>query len=323
MRADRLVSLVLLLRQRGRMSAQELATELEVSVRTVMRDIEALSAAGVPVYSERGKYGGFEILPGFRTELTGLSTNEALALTAASSASDGQVFGLSSELSSAIRKVLDALPAENLAATNDGVQRFLVEPATDLLSRAHETETVPANVMREVRRAVLNGSKLRITYEAPGREPNIRVVDPIGLVTVREKSYLLATVDGQDRTYRLARIRDAERLPIPADRPDAVDLLKMWNERSSRFLAGGDPVEVTMRVVPHRREEIVRTALDVRHESAEADGWLRLTAVFQDLRHATWAVWQLDIDAVVVSPGSLRQNLKERAESIAQLYEAR
>src|SRR3954451_18513840 len=110
MRADRLVSLVLLLRQRGRLTADVLARELDVSPRTVLRDIEALSTAGVPVYAERGRHGGFALLPGFRTELTGLNHDEALALLVAGSRSGAQAFGLGSALASAMRKVVDALP---------------------------------------------------------------------------------------------------------------------------------------------------------------------------------------------------------------------
>src|ERR1700754_1876872 len=110
MRADRLVSLVLLLRQHGRLSAAALARELEVSTRTVLRDVEALSAAGVPVYAERGRHGGFALLPGFQTELTGLNHDEALALLVAGSRRGAQAFGLGSALASAMRKVVDALP---------------------------------------------------------------------------------------------------------------------------------------------------------------------------------------------------------------------
>src|SRR5687768_17468237 len=123
MRADRLVALVLLLRRHGQLTATALARELEVSTRTVLRDIEALSAAGVPVYAERGRRGGFALLPGFRTELTGLNHDEAVALLAAGSGRAEQVFG--SALASAMRKVVDALPESHQVTANEVAQRFL------------------------------------------------------------------------------------------------------------------------------------------------------------------------------------------------------
>src|SRR5690606_23976440 len=169
MRADRLVSLVLLLRQRGRLTAETLARELEVSTRTVLRDIEALSAAGVPVYAERGRHGGFALLPGFRTELTGLNHEEALALLAAGSVRGEQVFGLGSALASAMRKVVDALPEDRRAAASDAARRFLVEPEIDLLSRRSDAEEVPGAVVAEVRSAVLAGRRLRLHYAAADR----------------------------------------------------------------------------------------------------------------------------------------------------------
>ncbi|MFE1716096.1 helix-turn-helix transcriptional regulator, partial [Streptomyces sp. NPDC058728] len=261
MRADRLVSLVLLLRQRGRLTADTLAKELEVSTRTVLRDIEALSAAGVPVYAERGRHGGFALSPGFRTELTGLNHDEALALLTAGSGRGELVFGLGSALASAMRKVVDALPEGHRATASDAAQRFLVDPETDLLSRRLVSEEVPGTTMIEVRRAVLAGRKLRIHYAATGRPPQWRTVDPIGLVTVRDRAYLLATREGEDRTYRLSRVLAAEDLPEAAQRPNRVDLDRIWRERSARFLSGSDHITVPVRVDPARREELLDTAL--------------------------------------------------------------
>ncbi|MBG0561354.1 helix-turn-helix transcriptional regulator [Actinoplanes aureus] len=316
MRADRLVSLVLLLRQRGRLTADTLAGELEVSTRTVLRDIEALSAAGVPVYAERGRHGGFALLPGFRTELTGLNHDEALALLTAGSGRGEQVFGLGSALASAMRKVVDALPE----SASDAAQRFLVEPETDLLSRRLVTEQVPGTTMIEVRRAVLAGHKLRIHYAATGQAPRWRTVDPIGLVTVRDRAYLLATRSGADRTYRLSRVLAAEELPEPAQRPDRVDLDRAWRERSARFLADGH-IAVLVRVNPARREDLLSTAVAVRAEEPDADGWLRLEVTFQDLWHAEWALWQLGMDAEALTPQSLRASLRNRAAAIVTRYE--
>ncbi|MCX5015226.1 WYL domain-containing protein [Streptomyces sp. NBC_00555] len=320
MRADRLVSLVLLLRQRGRLTADTLARELEVSTRTVLRDIEALSAAGVPVYAERGRHGGFALLPGFRTELTGLNHDEALALLTAGSGRGEQVFGLGSALASAMRKVVDALPESHQATASDAAQRFLVDPETDLLSRRMVTEEVPGATMIEVRRAVLAGHKLRIHYAATGQTPQWRTVDPIGLVTVRDRAYLLATRSGENRTYRLSRVLAAEELPETAQRPNRVDLDRIWRERSAQFLSGGDHIIVLVRVNPARREELLDTALAVRAEEPDADGWLRLEVTFQDSRHAEWALWQLSTDAEALAPQSLRASLRNRAAAIVTRY---
>jgi predicted DNA-binding transcriptional regulator YafY len=320
MRADRLVALVLLLRRRGRLSATALARELEVSTRTVLRDIDALSAAGVPVYAERGRHGGFALLPGFRTELTGLNHEEALALLVAGSRRGVQAFGLGSALASAMLKVLDALPESYRDTAAGAAERLLIDPETDLLSRRLVAEEVPDTIMAEVRRAVFAGHKLRIHYAAADQTPKWRTVDPIGLVTVRDQGYLLATRSGADRTYRLSRILAAEELAEPAQRPDRVDLDRAWQERSAQFRTGGDQVAVLVRVDPARREDLVGTALAVRAEEADSDGWLRLEVSFQDSRHAEWALWQLATDAEALAPQWLRNSLRSRAAAIATRY---
>lgn len=322
MRADRLVSLVLLLRRHGRMTAAALARELEVSTRTVLRDIEALSAAGVPVYAERGRHGGFALLPGFRTELTGLNHDEALALLVAGSRRGAQVFGLGSALASAMLKVVDALPESQRDAAAGAARRLLIEPETDLLARRAPAEEVPDAVAAEVRRAVFSGRRLRIRYAAVDQAPKWRTVDPIGLVTVRGQGYLLAARSGADRTYRLSRILAAEELAEPARRPDGVDLDRAWRERSTRFRTGGDQAVVLARVHPERREDVAGTALAVLAEETDSDGWLRLEASFQDSRHAVWAMWRLAASAEVLSPEWLRDALRDRAAAIAALYES-
>ena len=319
MRADRLVSLVLLLRQRGRMTADQLASELEVSARTVLRDIDALSTAGVPVYADRGRHGGFSLLPGFRTELTGLNHDEALALLTAGSSRGEKVFGLSAPLASAMRKVVDALPEGHRTSLDDAARRFLVEPEADLLSRRPHTEDLAHGVMSEVRRSVLTGHRLRFDYCPPGQTPSTRVVDPVGLVTVRGRTYLLATRSGADRTYRVSRMLHAEVLSDPAQRPAQVDLDRIWAERSARFLADDHlPVVVTVRRT--RRDELLDHARAVRAEEPGADGWVTLEVTFEDLRHAVWAIWQLGADAEVLAPDAARRAMYERAEALVGRY---
>ncbi|MDN5727123.1 MAG: WYL domain-containing protein [Propionibacteriales bacterium] len=320
MRADRLVSLVLLLRQRGQLSAATLAAELEVSTRTVLRDIEALSTAGVPVYAERGRHGGFALLPGFQTELTGLTHDESLALLVAGSRHGAASFGLGTALAAAMLKVIDALPPGHREVAAGATQRLLVDPETDLLARHSPIEEVSHVVITEIRQAVLDGHQLRIRYAPADQEPAWRLVDPIGLVTVRDQSYLLATREGADRTYRLSRVRDAERVDQPARRAEQVDLDLLWRQRSTRFRHGDDQVAVLVRMDPARREELVATALAVLTEETDPDGWLRVEVTFQDDRHAIWAIWQLGAGAEALSPPHLRHALHQRASMISKRY---
>ncbi|WP_067563652.1 helix-turn-helix transcriptional regulator [Nocardia acidivorans] len=320
MRADRLVSLVLLLRQRGRLTATELADELEVSTRTVLRDIEALSSAGVPVFAERGRHGGFALLPGFRTELTGLNHDEALALLIAGSRRGAQAFGLGSALASAMLKVIDALPDGYRDTAADVAERLLIDPETDLLARRLSADEVPGAILSEIRSAVFAGHKLRIHYAAFDRAPEWRTVDPIGLVIVRDQGYLLATKSGADRTYRLSRVSAAEELSEPAERPDRVDLDRAWQDRSTRFRTGGNQITVLARVNPARRDDLAATALAVHGEELDKSGWLRMEVTFQDARHAEWALWELATDAEALAPQSLRAALHHRATAIAIRY---
>lgn len=317
MRADRLVSIVLLLRGRGRLSAAALARELEVSTRTVLRDIEALSSAGVPVYAERGRHGGFALLPGFQTDLTGLNQDEALALLVAGARRGAQAFGLGSALASAMLKVVDALRTSHRTTATE---RLLVDPETDLLARRQVADDLPEPVMAEVRRAVLAGHRLRIHYAAAGQSPRWRTVDPIGLVTVREQGYLLAIRSGEDRTYKLSRLVAAEELDEPARRPESVDLDQIWRDRGARFRAGGDQLTVLARLPPARRADLVDTALAVLAEETDADGLLRMEVAFQDARHAEWALWQLAPTVEALAPRWLRRSLLDRATAIADRY---
>lgn len=321
MRADRLVSLVLLLRQRGRMSATALARELEVSTRTVLREIEALSVAGVPVYAERGRLGGCALLPGFQTHLTGLNQDEALALLIAGARRGTQAFGLGTALASAMLKIVDSLPESYRDTAANVAERLLIDPAIDLLSRSLNAEEIPEAVMVEIRRAVFAGRRLRIHYSAVDQAPDWRIVDPIGLVSVRDQGYLLATRSGEERTYRLSRVLSAQELPEPAQRPDRVDLNRAWRDRSARFRAGGNQVAVVVRVAREGRENLVRTALAVISEEPDTEGWLRLEVVFQDGRHADWALWELSTRAEALEPKWLRDALHHRAVAIAIRYD--
>lgn len=229
------------------------------------------------------------------------------------------MFGLGSALASAMRKVVDALPDTHQATASDAARRFLFEPETDLLSRRLVTEEVSDATMGAVRDAVLAGHKLRIHYASRGQPALWSTVDPIGLVTVRNRRYLLATQSGGERTYRLSRMLAAEDLPEPAQRSDQVDLEQIWRDRCARFLSDGH-VTVSVRVNPTRRDDLLKTAVAVRAEEIDTDGWLRLEVTYQDLWHAEWALWQFSTDAEALAPKTLRKALHNRAAATAIRY---
>lgn len=318
MRADRLLSLVLLLRHRGRMTAAAIAAELEVSERTVLRDVEALTTAGVPLYAERGRNGGFALLPGFSTDLTGLTPGEAVALLTSGSAATPGALGLGSEFSSAIRKVVAALPERARAEATGAVGRVLVRPGGLLRDPVDHD---PEEVLADVQRAVFGGRRLRIRYRAgtfrPGavREPGAaadRVVDPVGLVQASGRWYLLAVRDGEDRTYRVSRIESAEPLPEPARRPEGVDLEELWLRRREDFRARHPGVRVRLRLPAGLRAALSAITVD---EVREDGGTLEVEAAFGDLRHAESVLWPLVPGVEVLGPDELRAALHARARA--------
>jgi predicted DNA-binding transcriptional regulator YafY len=317
MRADRLLSLVLLLRHRGRMTAPAIARELEVSTRTVLRDVEALSAAGIPVYAERGRHGGFALLPGFSTDLTGLTPDEAVALLTSPSRATSDALGLSEAFSSAIRKVVAALPEGSREAATGATERVLVRRGGFL----RDAPAPPAvDALHSVQRAVFTGHRLRIRYTSRGEgEGRWRTVDPLGLVEAAGAWYLLALHDGADRTYRVSRIAAAEELDELAQRPTGVDLEELWQRRRVEFRRALPHVVARVRVREGRREELARTALTVGDAGADG-GWTVLTAAFGDLRHAVRVVWSLAPDAEALDPPELVTALRTRAESVAAAH---
>jgi predicted DNA-binding transcriptional regulator YafY len=313
-RADRLLSLVLLLQHRGRMSAAALARELEVSTRTVLRDIDALSTAGIPVYAERGRLGGFALLAGFTTDLTGLTADEALALLVAGR---GNAAGMAPALSAAMRKVAAALPpAQRDAATRDA-GRILVRPEGWLPGR--EQADLDGERLAAVRRAVFAGHRLRIRYAAKGQEPRWRTVDPVGLVSGGGKWYLLATRDGAERSYLLSRMREVQELDEPAERAAGVDLDRVWQEHRARFAGAMGTVTARVRVRPHRHAALLRVARSVGAER-ERDGWLHTDAEFADEGYAAMMLWSLAPDVEVLAPEPLRRALAVRAAETAARY---
>ncbi|MEV6430542.1 YafY family protein [Nocardia sp. NPDC051463] len=220
MRADRLVATLLLMQARGRVTAAEIAEELEVSVATARRDLEALSAAGVPVYSQMGRGGGWSLIGGARTDLSGLNESEARALFLLAGPSAKAV----PELKSALRKLVRALPQTFRDDAQAAADAVVIDPAR---WGAHDP-TRPEMVSR-LQRAVVERHKVRLDYDRKG-EKTQRLVDPWGLVDKDGTWYLIAGTDRGKRTFRVDRILDALVTDETAHRPSDFDLSEAWGE---------------------------------------------------------------------------------------------
>jgi len=246
MRSGRLLEMLLLLQARGRVTAAELAGRLEVSPRTVYRDAEALSSAGVPIYTERGRGGGIRLLPGYRTDVTGLTHDEARALFVLTTGGAEEDLGLGTAARSAILKVMRAVPEPFRPAATATSQRILVDPAGWM--RAPD----PVGELGVLHAAVFTDRRLRLRYRSSGqRAASERVVDPYGLVCKAGTWYLVADSDGEPRLFRVSRVVSAVVDEAPVRRRDGVSLAGLWASLRREVEDRPAPVQVVVRV---RRE---------------------------------------------------------------------
>ncbi|HEY3005204.1 MAG TPA: WYL domain-containing protein [Kribbellaceae bacterium] len=219
MRADRLVAALLLMQARGRITAAELAEELEISVATARRDLEALSTAGIPVYPQPGRGGGWQLLGGARTDLSGLSASEAQALFLLT----GPAASLSPDARSALRKLVRALPETFRADAQAAAEAVVIDPA-----RWGEHGRPRPPLVERLQAAVVRRCKVRLTYRGRDAETSERLVDPWGLVDKDDVWYLIAGTDSGQRTFRVDRIAEAEPTELDAVRPDDFELSQAW-----------------------------------------------------------------------------------------------
>ncbi|WP_406219542.1 helix-turn-helix transcriptional regulator [Streptomyces decoyicus] len=253
MKADRLLSILLLLQTRGRVPAAELAERLEVSTRTVYRDIESLSASGVPVYAERGRHGGIALLPGFRTDVTGLTTDEARALFILAAQGAHAALGLDEALGSALRKVMAALPAPHRPAAELAGSRILVDPDRWMGGPR------PAVDLGILHTAVFTDLRLRIRYRHSG-ETRLRTytVDPYGLVAKAGTWYLVADRRGRPQLFRANRVASATLTDFPVRRRAGVALAEVWQQLRRQVEDRPADVRVTARIRRDRLDLAVR-----------------------------------------------------------------
>lgn len=230
MRASRLLTILLTLQTKGRASADALARALEVSVRTIYRDVDELSAAGVPVYAERGPGGGFALLEGYRTRLTGLSEAEAEALPLVLLSEAAADLGVAGAAASARLKLTAALTPPGGASADRVAERFHVDP----VGWFGEKEAAP--LLPAVAERVWSGRRARIAYDGWSRAGEMDV-DPLGLVLKGGRWYLAAAVAGRPRTFRVAAIGALSPIDQPAGRPAGFDLAAYWAEAVAGFHA--------------------------------------------------------------------------------------
>jgi predicted DNA-binding transcriptional regulator YafY len=243
MRASRLVQLLLLLQARGRMTAAMLAAELEISERTIHRDVDALSAAGVPIYAERGPHGGIQLVDGYRTRLTGLTGEEAEALFLSGLPGPAAELGLGTVVAAARLKVLAALPTELRARASRLVERFHL----DATGWFQSSDKVPH--LAALAEAVWEGRSVTVRYQRD-EEPIERRLDPLGLVLKAGIWYLIASADEQIRTYRVSRITQAVVGEATVRRPPDFDLPAYWAESTSTYERDAPRITVTLRIDP-------------------------------------------------------------------------
>ncbi|MGW1890070.1 helix-turn-helix transcriptional regulator [Streptomyces sp. NPDC002004] len=321
MRADRLLSLLLLLQNRGRMTAAELAAELEVSLRTVYRDVEALVASGVPVRTERGPLGGYRLMDGYRTRLTGLSDAEAGALFLAGAPGPARDLGFGAVLATAQLKVQAALPAGLADRTRRVQERFHLD------APAWFRDADPVAHLATVAHAVWEQRVLRAHYRRWRGEVH-RELRPLGLVLKGGIWYLVALADDDVRTYRVARFLAVHTTDEVFERPVGFDLAAHWEESSRRLEAALHPETARLRISP-RAQRLLPMMFGAAGSRAlkgagapDDEGWVRVELPVETEAVAVGDLLRLGADAEVLGPPALRAAVARSVAALADLYAA-
>ena len=318
MRADRLLSILLLLQVHRRMTARALARRMEVSERTIHRDMEALSAAGIPVYAERGAGGGWVLPASFRTEVTGLTEAEIQALFLATPPRLLADLGLDKASDAALVKLLAALPSVARRDAEYVRQRIYVDAA----GWRRGEETVPC--LATLQDAIWRERKVRLAYRRNDGDAVDRLVDPLGLVAKGSLWYLVAGVDSEIRSYRVSRVQAAVIADEPCVRPPDFDLAAYWARSSADFVASLPRYPVTVRIAPEAlaRIWVPGSYAQVQHVGEpETDGWRTLRLLLQTEEEACSYVLGFGTRVAVVAPAELREQVVRAARDIVAFYD--
>ncbi|MGY0490759.1 helix-turn-helix transcriptional regulator [Streptomyces sp. WG-D5] len=319
MKSGRLVSILLLLQTRGLMTAAQLAAELEVSVRTVYRDVDALHAAGIPLYGDAGHAGGYRLVDGYRTRLTGLTADEAEALFLAGAPGPAADLGLGPVLAAAQLKVRAALPAELRAHADRISARFHLDAPGWYADDTGAAEQLPA-----VADAVWNRRVLHVTYRR-WREPTDveRRLEPYGLVLKAGRWYVVAASgDGGPRVYRVDQILELRLTEEQFSGPEGFDLAAFWDEHQAGFHRRLRTGEALVRLAPGTVDRLTGPAARAAHATGriEPDGWLRARLPIESTGHAHDAFLRLGAGIEVLEPAELRERITATVRALADLY---
>jgi predicted DNA-binding transcriptional regulator YafY len=319
MRADRLVSIMLLLQVHRRITARNLAKRLEVSERTIHRDMEALGAAGIPVYAERGSGGGWVLEEAYQTNLTGLNEAEIQALFLTNPPHLLDDLGLHKASEAALIKLLAALPSMSRRDAEFARQRIHVDGAGWHRAR----EAVP--LLPTLQEAIWQERKLSLAYQRSDDAIVERLVDPLGLVAKGSVWYLVAAVEGDIRTYRVSRVLSASVTELPCARPAGFDLATHWEQSSAEFRAALPRYPATLRadqaiVSALRAAALGKWARLERVDPPDADGWVRVEMLFEEEHNACEYVLSFGSRLEVLEPRALRELVIAAAVGIVALY---
>ena len=317
MRASRLLSILILLQLRQRLTAEALAEEFEVSVRTIYRDIDELSAAGIPVYGDRGPGGGFQLLDGYRTRLTGLASDEAEAMFMIGMPGPATALGLGIAATSAGRKLMAALPA----ASGKDADRISARFHLDTVDWYRAAELVPH--LPAITRAVLDQHVVAMTYES---WTSVRdwIVDPLGLVLKAGVWYMVARSNGVIRTFRVSNIRAHRVQDAAFERPADFSLPDWWAASLARFeaelrpgIAELDATSIGLKRLAKLGAYAEDAVADVG--PADADGWTRVTLPIETIDQAALALLGVGPEIIVQAPIELRDQLHALAKYVVAL----
>lgn len=320
MRADRLLSIMLLLQVHRRITARELAKRLEVSERTIYRDMEALSTAGIPVTAERGTGGGIVLAEAFRTNLTGLNIPEIQALFLGQPAHLLNDLGLRQASEAALIKLLAVLPSMYRQNAEYARQRIYVDMAGWRRSGEERPAFLPL-----LQEAIWQERKISMTYQR-GEHVIERVLDPLGLVAKGRIWYLVAAVDGETRTYRISRIQEVTLLDEPCVRPADFDLADYWKQSSAEFVANIPREVVIARLKQSELERAYHAGRFIRVEplsDPDEQGWVRARFSFEVKDEMCGYLLSFGPELEVLEPREVREQVIDLARGLVAFYAQR